>query len=76
MNIVYNTNIIYYDNLNNTLPIGMNVKQTVLFDMNRYKLELKKQKIFRINGTEDNFNFREKIICAYEYEVGCKKEKQ
>lgn len=75
MNLVYNTNIIYYDNLNNTLPIGMNVKQTVLFDMNRYKLDLKKQKIFRINGSEDNFNFKERIICAYEYEVGCQKEK-
>lgn len=73
MNLVYNTNIIYYDNINNTLPIGMDVKQTVLFDMNRYKLDLKKQKIFRINGSEDNFNFKERIICAYEYEVGCKK---
>ena len=73
MNIVYNTNIIYYDNFNNTLPIGMNVKETVIFDMKKYKIDLKKQKIFRIDYGEDNFNFNEKIICAYEYEVMCKK---
>ena len=70
MNLIYNTNIIYYDNFNNTLPLGMNVSNTVLFDMKKYKIDLKKQKIFRINqGTQ---NFKEKIICAYEYEAKCK----
>ena len=73
MNIIYNTNIIYYDNFNNTLPLGMNVNSTVTFDMKRYKIDLKKQKIFRIDYGEDNFNFNEKILCAYEYEVMCKK---
>ena len=51
------------------------ITTALLFDMNKHKLDLKKQKIFRINGSEDNFEFREKIICVYEYEVGCKKEK-
>ena len=74
MNIIYNTNIIYYDNLNNTLPLGMNVESTVTFDMSRYKIDLKKQKIFRINGIEDNFNFNEKIICVYEYEAKCEEQ--
>ena len=69
MNIVYNTNIIHYNNFNNTLPDGMNVQNTVTFDMRKYKLDLKKQKIFRINDTEDNFYFREKIVCVYEYEA-------
>ena len=69
MNIVYNTNIIYYDNINNTLPVGMDVENTVTFDMSRYKIDIKKQKIFRINGTEDNFDFNEKIVCVYEYEA-------
>lgn len=69
MKLIYNTNIIYYDNINNTLPLGMDVRKTVLFDMNKYKLDLKKQKIFRINKEVDDFNFEEKIICAYEYEV-------
>lgn len=75
MNIIYNTNIIYYDNLNNTLPVGMNVENTVILDMNKYKIDLRKQKIFRINGAEDNFEFKEKIVCVYEYEVNWKEEK-
>ena len=74
MNIVYNTNIIYYNNFNNTLPTGMNVENTVIFDMSKYKIDLKKQKIFRINGTEDNFNFKEKIVCVYEYEAKRKED--
>ena len=69
MNIIYNTNIIYYDNLNNTLPEGMDVEKAAIFDMSKYKIDVKKQKIFRINGTEENFNFNEKIICVYEYEA-------
>ena len=69
MNIVYNTNIIHYNNFNNTLPSGMDVQSTVTFDMKKYKIDLKKQKIFRIDGTEDNFEFNEKIICVYEYEA-------
>jgi len=75
MNVIYNTNIIYYDNINNTLPIGMNVENTVTFDMSRYKIDLKKQKIFRINGTDNNFDFREKIICVYEYEAASERKK-
>lgn len=71
MNIVYNTNIIYYDNFNGTLPLGMNVNNTVTFDMKKYKIDLKKQKIFRMNYGEDDFNFNEKIVCVYEYEVMC-----
>lgn len=73
MNIVYNTNIIYYDNINNTLPLGMNVENTVTFDMSKYKIDLKKQKIFRINSEENNFDFKETIICVYEYEAKTQK---
>ena len=69
MNVVYNTNIIFYDNYNHTLPEGMNVEHTVTFDMSKYAIDLKKQRIFRMNQDENDFNFREKIICAYEYEV-------
>ena len=74
MNIVYNTNIIHYNNFNKTLPAGMDVQNTVTFDMKKYKIDLKKQKIFRINGTEDNFYFKEKIVCVYEYEAKSKEK--
>jgi len=43
--------------------------------MSRYKIDLKKQKIFRINGTDNNFDFREKIICVYEYEAASERKK-
>ena len=73
MSLIYNTNIIYYDNVNQTLPVGMNVNRTVTFDMKSYKIDLKKQKIFRMNGNQGDFDFEEKIICVYEYDV---KEKE
>ena len=46
----------------------------ILFYLKRIKIILQKQKIFRINGTEDNFNFKEKIICVYEYEAKGKED--
>lgn len=63
------SNIIYYDNLNKTLPLGMNVSDEVLLDMNKLKLELKRQKLFRVNIRIDEYNIRTKTICAYEYEI-------
>lgn len=61
------TNIVYYDNNNITLPIGMNVTDKILVDMSKLKLEPKKQKLFRINQEIDDIEVRTKIICVYEY---------
>ena len=69
MNLVYCTNIVYYDNNNHTLPLGMNISDKVVFDMNRYKLDLKRQKVFRINQDIDEINNQTKIVCVYEYEA-------
>lgn len=69
MNIVYGTNIIYYDNHNHTLPYGMNIGDTVIFDMNEYELNVKRQKIFRVNQDIDEIKSQTKIVCVYEYEV-------
>lgn len=63
------TNIIYYDNNNITLPIGMDVTDKVLLDLSKLKLEPKKQKLFRINQEIDSIEVRTKIICVYEYTV-------
>ena len=62
------TNIAYYDNTNKTLPLGMMISDKVLIDMSKIKLELKKQKLFRINQDIDDINVKTKIICLYEYE--------
>ncbi len=61
------TNIIYYDNNNITLPLGMNVTDKVLVDMSKLKLEPKKQKLFRINQEVNDIEVKTKIICVYEY---------
>ena len=63
------TNIIYYDNNNRTLPLGMDISDKVLVDLRKLKLELKKQKLFRINQEIDDIEVLTKIICVYEYEV-------
>ena len=63
------TNIIYYDNTNRTLPLGMNISDKILVDLNKLKLELKKQKLFRINQEIDDIKALTKIVCVYEYEA-------
>ena len=63
------SNIIYYDNFNKTLPIGMDIGDEVLLDMEKLKLELKRQKLFRINIKIDEFNIKTKTVCVYEYEI-------
>ncbi len=70
MNLAYCSNIIYYDNNNNTLPVGMNINDKVIFDMSKYNLNIKKQKVFRINQDIDEINTKSKIVCVYEYVVG------
>ena len=63
------TNIAYYKNNNKTLPLGMNISDKILVDMSKLNLELKKQKLFRINQEVDELRVETKIICVYEYEV-------
>lgn len=63
------TNIMYYENTNRTLPLGMNISDKILVDMGKLKLEPKKQKLFRINQQIDEYKVQTKIICVYEYEA-------
>ena len=51
-------------------PLEIKENQTkVEFDMSKYKIDLKKQKIFRTNYDVKQFDFKERIICVYEYEA-------
>jgi len=43
--------------------------EEIEFSINEYKIDLKKQKIFRTNFEGEKFNFKEKIVCVYEYEA-------
>ena len=42
-NAIALTNIVYYDNINKTLPLGMNIEQGVLLDNNEIKLKMVKE---------------------------------
>lgn len=69
MPIIAFSNIIFYDNQNRTLPLGMDITDEVLIDMDVFNIELKRQKLFRINQSIDKINVNTKIICVYEYDV-------
>lgn len=63
------SNIIYYDNFNKTLPVGMDISDEILLDISKLNLELKRQKLFRINLVVGEQDVKTKTICAYEYEI-------
>ena len=54
------------------VPINSKIEcnqSVVELDMSEYKIDLKRQKIFRINYGANNFDFKERIICVYECEA-------
>ena len=67
------TNIIFYDNQNRTLPIGMDLSTKMLVDISKLKLELVKNKSFKITEIEDEdddfSNVNIKDVEVFEYEV-------
>ncbi len=71
------TNIIFYDNQNKTLPVGMNLSTKILLDNSKMNLKLLSKKSFKIANVEDYENDFQNIVIkdvnVYEYEI-CKKE--
>jgi len=53
-NAVFYSNIIFYDNTNQTLPVGMNLSDDVLLDINGIELKLVEKKKFLTNLYIDN----------------------
>ena len=54
MNALFFTNIIYYNNKNGTLPLGMNITKKVLIDGSKFKFILKEtQNLIRINEFDE-----------------------
>ena len=51
---LFYTNIIFFDNYNKTLPIGMNLSNDVLLDFDNLRLQLKSKKIFMTNLYSNN----------------------
>ena len=69
MNALFYTNIMFYDNLNETLPIGMDLSTQILFDMQKYEFKLVSRKDFNVNFLQNEFQNEIKTIQVYEYDM-------
>lgn len=69
MPVIFYSNIMFYGNLNKTLPEGMDVKTEVLLDLKQYEMKLVSRKDFRINFIKNEFENSIKTIQVYEYDI-------
>ena len=67
------TNIIFYDNQNKTLPVGMDLSTKMIVDISKLHLKLLSKKEFNVINFEDADNdfsdFEIKNINVFEYEI-------
>ena len=69
MPAAFYSNIIFYGNLNKTLPEGMNITTEVLLDLTQYELKLVSRKDFKMNFMQNEFENIVKTIQVYEYDI-------
>lgn len=73
MPVMFYTNIIFYDNLNKTLPVGMDIGSKVLIDLSKFEKKLVSRKDFYINILENEFKNEIKLMQVYEYDLEIRK---
>ena len=73
---MYYSNIIFYDNTNQTLPIGMNLSSSVLIDCKKLEFTLVCKNKFRTNNyfteSKNLIAPKSKDVFVYEYNVDLK----
>lgn len=74
--LVFYSNITFFENNNQTLPLGMDISQEGLINMDLYDLELKEKDEFNINIAKDEFNCFVKKVKVYEYNLTPKRIKK
>lgn len=67
MPMLFYSNIIYYDNFNKTLPLGMDLSTEVLIDSYKMNLKEPKESSFYINYEINEFEIKTNLIQVYEY---------
>ncbi len=67
--LIYDTNIIQFDNYNQTLPVGMDITTNVLINLEEYTLIKKKEKTIRINYQENGYDNKVNEVNITEYEA-------
>lgn len=73
MPIIFYSNIMYYDNLNKTLPLGMDITSEALIDLSKFDMKLVSRKDFNVNILKDEFTNEIKLIQVYEYDLEVRK---
>ena len=68
MPIIYYSNIMFYDNFNKTLPLGMDLSSEVLVDLDKIKIECIKEEEFNINYYLEDEAVTKKVK-VYEYDA-------
>ena len=69
MPIIFYTNIMFYDNKNRTLPLGMDLSTNILIDLSKFELNLISRKDFKINILTNKFENEIKTVQVYEYDT-------
>ena len=74
MQAVFYSNIMFYENLNNTLPEGMDISREVLLDLSKYETKLIRRKDFYMSFITSEFDRNIKLIQVYEYDLEKRKD--
>ena len=74
MPLIFYTNIMFYDNKNKTLPLGMDLSTDTLINIKDFELKLVSRKDFKINYLIDKFESQIKNVQVYEYDIELKEE--
>ena len=74
--ILYYSNIIFFDNFNQTLPSGMDLSDEVAVDLDSLKLEKTSQEEFNLNYVVDEYTNKIININVHEYKVENQNKKE
>ena len=66
--VVFYSNIMFYENFNKTLPVGMNLSSEVVLDVDKLNIEFVKENTFFINHKVNEFEYVTKEVKIYEYD--------
>ena len=72
MPIIFYSNIMFFDNMNQTLPEGMDVETKVLIDLSTYNFKLVSRKDFNLNTLKNEFEEKVQKFQVYEYNLEVK----
>jgi len=70
--MLYYSNIIFFENFNQTLPKGMDVSDEILLDLNNCTLQEKKKEIFQYNHIIDDYHHEMIQVHVMEYNMKAK----